>query len=65
MGAISRAKLKGSPLGDDCKRANTTTEYGKHLCYGLTYDPENGIYLDKWEKRWRKLAYKFKEAKCR
>lgn len=45
--AISRAKLKGSPLGDDCKRANITTEYGKHLCYGLTYDPENGIYIDK------------------
>lgn len=40
---IDRAKLRGKPLDEDCRRANRTThEYGMHdnrvFCFGLCTD---------------------------
>ena len=48
---INRAKLRGKPLDDDCKKANTTTqEYGlqdnRVFCFGL-FDPKTDERLDK------------------
>lgn len=46
MKRIDRATLRGKPLDEDCKRANTTTgEYGKEdkrvYCFGLYKECSN------------------------
>lgn len=51
MKKISRAKLRGKPLDEDCKKANRTThEYGLNdnriYCYGL----EDPMYDEPLEK---------------
>ena len=45
---INRAKLRGKPLDEDCKRANTSRhEYGEKddrlFCFGLYGDMNNDI----------------------
>lgn len=51
MKRISRARLRGKPLDDACKKAHTTThEYGpadnRVFCYGL-FDPETDEPLER------------------
>lgn len=48
MKKITRSKLRGTPLNDDCYKANTTTnEFGKNdnrvFCYGLYKDKMDEI----------------------
>ena len=40
---INRAKLRGTKLDEDCKRANTTTEADLNVCFGLLDNAENLI----------------------
>lgn len=51
MKKISRAKLRGKPLDEDCKSANRTThedglEDNRIFCYGL----EDPMYDEPYEK---------------
>lgn len=51
MRKISRAKLRGAPLDENCKKAKISkNEYGpednRYFCYGLI-DCKNDEYLDK------------------
>jgi len=45
---LQRDVVRGERLDEDCKRANTTVEFGKCLCYGLWDNAENT--LDKCKK---------------
>ena len=45
---INRAKLRGTMLDEDCKRANTTNEADLCVCFGLIDNAEN--LLEKCEK---------------
>lgn len=43
MRATPRNVIRGESLDDDCRRANTTVEDGKCLCYGLWDNAENTL----------------------
>ena len=44
---LPRNVIRGERLDEDCKRANTTVECGKCLCYGLLDNAENPLDMCK------------------
>ena len=42
-----RDVIRGEKLDADCKRAHTTIEYGKCLCFGLWDNAENALDMCK------------------